>query len=340
MKVRIQRQESTPQLGLELCGGVANVPTRPIVLPFLVPISRGLTLEKTLDDYRREHIIANTKAGPERDEKVRRFGYTAKVLLRVLGGHALISSFNRNTGRTYTDKRIEEGVSEAAAERELTVLIAACNHERKEERIEKQFNIWKPPGSAPRVEIVTHEEQAQVWATQKTVRQHRWLVLGYSTGARSTAIEQAKWDRYSRGEGVIDYRLPDVDHKNKRRVICPLNDYAKAEVERWYDERVAGDPYIIGAGQGGICSTTYHGIAKLMKRAGVIKRAPRHVARHTVVTRLLIARVPIAEVAAFVGDRVAMIETTYGHFMPKDLLPAANLLHCVAQLAPNVHTDS
>lgn len=59
----------------------------------------------------------------------------------------------------------------------------------------------------------------------------------------------------------------------------------------------------------------------------------RHVARHTYATWLLQARVPIAEVAALLGDSVLMVERVYSHIQPSDLFLAANAVNAAMREA-------
>jgi integrase len=59
----------------------------------------------------------------------------------------------------------------------------------------------------------------------------------------------------------------------------------------------------------------------------------RHVARHTVASWLLqgwpeegIPAMPIFDVAKYLGDTVKMVESTYGHLLPKHLARCAAAL--------------
>lgn len=53
-------------------------------------------------------------------------------------------------------------------------------------------------------------------------------------GAEPPAIAGVTWDRVSFRERSIDFRLPGVDHKNKRRAVVPISGDTVAMVERVY----------------------------------------------------------------------------------------------------------
>jgi integrase len=66
------------------------------------------------------------------------------------------------------------------------------------------------------------------------------------------------------------------------------------------------------------------GFAKASRRAGV--RCTPHVLRHSAATHMVMAGVPMVEIARMLGDTVAMIESTYGKHSVDFLRRAADAL--------------
>jgi integrase len=187
--------------------------------------------------------------------------------------------------------------------------------------------MWLPEPATARPHWITREKYAELMERVKmSERIRRFWLLAFGTGARSEAIEEATWDRFDRADRTIDYNVPGVIYKNKKRVVAPLNDQLFATFDALYSERTPGDPYIITRGRPRVndFATTYHEANRCMHDLGVKKPGvARHIARHSFVTWLLRARVPIYEVALLVGDRVSMIEKVYSHVIPRDLRQAA-----------------
>lgn len=292
------------------------------------PWPTGITLERALCDYAREHIVAN--GGRKVDDKLMRFGYTVRKLLSHFKPTMEIDDFERTHGRDYTAMRVAAGVSNSTAARELTFLQASLNHQHREDRTDREFAIWMPPRGGPRVETATHEQEAAVLAVPKSRRLQLFFYLGFNTGARSEAIEELPWSRVDLDRRVISYGDPAIDYKNKRRAIVPINNTllpVLTEARIWRDQHEPHVPYVIGVGPMGSRSTTYHGIAASWAQIGVKFEAPRHVLRHTFATRLLVARVGVERVAYLLGDTMKMVLETYAHFIPSDMAADIELLH-------------
>lgn len=280
------------------------------------------TVEAAIEHYIQEHVIPS--GGEER-----RARYTAAKGLRIFGAQTPIDEITRGRSRQYAEIRIAEGVKPATVRRELSMHQAAFNHARKEERTKTEFSFFMPPASAPRLEWLTHEQYRKIMLVPKSRREQLFLLLAFGTGARARAIEDATWDRVDLVARTIDYRVPGKVYKNKRRVVAPISDALLPRLiaaKAYHDERTPDCPYVIGVGERGKKSTTYHGIADVYRRAGIKVRAPRHIARHTFASWLLQNGVSIYEVAQLIGDTVAMVEKTYGHMQPKHLMKSINKL--------------
>lgn len=274
----------------------------------------GLTLERAMSDYAREKMVAE---GADRI-RLMRFGYVARTLLQFFGPEKHIETFERSDGRRYTEWRTAKDIQPATVRRELTFLVSALNHAKREERTKREFNIWKPEPGPCRVRFLTVDESERLLALPKSRRCQLFLLLALETGARARAIEELTWDRCDLKRGVIDYRVPGVKYKNKRRSTPPISAFLLPKLEEAYETRT--DDHVIGLGRNGICSTTYHAIKACCVAVGIDERGvARHVARHTVATRLLAAGESLHFVAKLLGDTTAMVEAVYGHLRPEDL---------------------
>lgn len=278
--------------------------------------SPDVTLFRLMHDYTMEWLI------PEKCDLGRSMN-AVRNAFRIFGSDRDASTFCRADSRHYTKIRMEEGVSGAAVRRELTTLRAAFGHAVREEVLKTAPKFQMPPAASPRIRFLERDEFRVLMQTPKAPRVHRWFTLGFGTGARARAIEEAKWDRVNLAERTIDFRVPGVRYKNKRRVVVPINDWLLPRITAMYERRQ--DDWVIGLGKSGGVTTTYHMAVQAYKDAGIKDiTAPRHIARHTFASWLLQAGVSIYIVAKLLGDTVKMVETTYAHVLPSHLLDGSN----------------
>lgn len=272
-----------------------------------------------LRHYYHEWVIPNSRS-PNRSL------YVFKHLLRHNDPTKLIDGIGRQDGRAYVAARTEDGVKPATIRREMCLWLAALNHAVREERSKCKFGFQMPPMSEPRIRYLTREEYARLMRTPMPPRIYRFFLIAFGTGARSRAIEELTWDRVDLQRRVIDFRLPGVNHKNKRRVVAPISDALFPRLEAMHTRRK--DEYVIGLSERGRCVTTYHDAKKVLRTMGINEAGvARHVARHTFASWLLQEGVSIYEVAKLMGDTVGMVEKVYGHMQAHHLLGAVNRLH-------------
>lgn len=247
----------------------------------------------------------------------------------ALGPDRDVSTLARADGRLVVDRITGRGCSQATARRIMTFGVAALNHARKEERLPRDRKLpafQMPDRSEPRVRWLSREEHRRLMQFPKSPRLQRFFLLAFGTGARSFAIEEAKWDQVDWNERTINYAHEGVVYKNKRRALVPLSDDLYPRIVSMYERRT--DDYVIGLGPRGRPSSTYHPAKSALAQIGIDEEGvARHVARHTFASWLLQAGVSIYEVAKLLGDTVAMVEKVYGHLQPKHLLGAVNRLH-------------
>jgi integrase len=148
-----------------------------------------------------------------------------------------------------------------------------------------------------------------------------FVVLAYHTAARAGAILDLTWDRVDLERQLISYDRPGRARSHKRRATVPINIVALAELQA--ARMVAVSDHVIEF-RGKPVMSIKTGFAKASRRAG-ISCAP-HVLRHTAASHMVMAGVPLAEVARMLGDTEAMIEKTYAKHSPDFLRRAADAL--------------
>lgn len=286
------------------------------------------TLERSLKDYAREH------AQP-RGVCLNRVGIAARDWMTALCPQMDISTegkLRREHGRTVVDYMLSRKMKPASARRNMAIGIAALNHAKKEERIKTVPKFQMPDQSSPRIRWLTREEHRALMEAPKPERIRKFWTVAFATGARSRAIEELRWSQVNMRERTIDFRVPGVVYRNKRRAVVPISDSLGQHLERFYATRESD--FVIGLGERGKCSCTYIPCKEDLAQIGITEYGvARHVARHTVASWLLqgdpergIPPASIYDVAQLLGDKVSMIERTYAHVMPQQLLRATAVL--------------
>ncbi len=270
-------------------------------------------LAHAIRDYAREHAAP---AGID----IHRIKGMAWDLIAHFDPQCDIAKIDRQATRTYANHRMTVGaIQGATARKELSFLRAVLGHAEREARLVKVPKFYMPAANPPKTRYLTREEHRRLMTTPMPRRVWLFYLLAFNTGARAGAIESLTWDRVDLARRTIDYRLPGVNHKGKRRVVAPINDKLMPRLEGAYRHPLR-DEYVIGAG-----GSTVHACKAVLVSAGLNEPGIcRHVARHTFASWLLQSEVPIYEVAKLLGDTVAMVERVYGHVAPEHLMRSAN----------------
>jgi integrase len=146
--------------------------------------------------------------------------------------------------------------------------------------------------------------------------------IALRTGARSGAILNLTWDRVNLTSRIIDFREPGKAQTRKRRVPAAINDKLHVALSEALPLATTGH-VIEYAGKP--VARIKHAFADAAKRAGLPGVTP-HVLRHTAVTWMMQAGIPVWQVAGFVGMTPQMVETVYGHHDPEHNRAAAKVL--------------
>jgi integrase len=166
-------------------------------------------------------------------------------------------------------------------------------------------------------------------------RQMFWL-LAFATGARTGAILDLTRDRVDLARGTIDFRVPGVVYRNKRRAVVPIAASLMPRLVAALERADPACPFVVSKkGKKYSQGSLYHECKRDLAAIGIVERGvARHVARHTVATWMLrgdkergIPPAPIHLVAQMLGDKVEMIERVYSHVLPTDLQDVTRVLH-------------
>jgi integrase len=149
----------------------------------------------------------------------------------------------------------------------------------------------------------------------------RFILIGLYTGTRHEANLSMRWGVNSKGgwfdldRGVMYRRGEGQVETNKRRVPAPIPDRLSPHLKRWRKMTVIGPVEYAGR----LILKERKGWDRARELAGLGEDVTPHVLKHTCITWLLQNRVPIWEVAGFVGTSEKVIRDVYGHHSPDHL---------------------
>lgn len=147
--------------------------------------------------------------------------------------------------------------------------------------------------------------------------------LAVTTGGRATALLELPWMRVDLERRLINLNPAGrIQRENKRRAAVPINDRLLPLLAE--AKAAALTPFVIEAAGERIASIK-KGIAAAATRSGV--HCTPHMFRHSAAVWMAEARVPMAEIATFLGHRNTRItERVYARFHPDYLRRAARAL--------------
>lgn len=280
----------------------------------------GLTVGEVLTDYEKEHVngvvMRNGRAEPRMVAKARTEACIGH-LRRHLGSDK-VASLNVSRCEWYLDRRRndERPVADSTVRRELSILVAAINHDVKRERVE--FNTRKlelPAASHPNERWLTLTELAALRTAALAVDQRTrdFVDVAYYTASRARAVETLSLFQVRLAENQIALDKPDAVKTKKRRPVVPIDDELRPVVERLYTDAVeCGRTSLFP-----VTSRIQIRFQKAVTAAGLATSGPMkvtpHTLRHTRATHLLQAGVSVWEVAKLLGDTVGTVERVYGH---------------------------
>lgn len=148
-----------------------------------------------------------------------------------------------------------------------------------------------------------------------------FIILALATAGRMTAILELTWDRVEFDRGVV--RLGEGDRRRKGRATVPMTDRLRVALEDAVKVRTCD--YVIEYG-GNPIKKIRKALASAAGAAGLPWVTP-HVFRHTAAVWMAEARVPMAEIAQYLGHTDSRItERVYARYSPAFLRGAARAL--------------
>jgi integrase len=274
-------------------------------------------------------------------------GYHLVPLLKHFGENTCWE-INAETCRTYVERRlageIGRSVKSGTARRELVTLSAALSFAYDQRKLSQPISVSLPQEAEPRRRWLRKSEAAALiagalgitatafdiksrkpvkWGRlyQPSYHVARFILIGLYTGTRHEANLAMRWGvnskggwfdldqrvMYRRGEGEVD--------TNKRRVPAPIPDRLLPHLQRW--RRLTRFGPVEYASR--LILKERKGWDRARDLANLGVDVTPHVLKHTCITWLLQRRVPIWEVAGFVGTSEKVIRDTYGHHSPDHL---------------------
>ena len=223
----------------------------------------------------------------------------------------------RELCRQYTELR-QKTVGNATISRELGVLRAAIN--RFCPRHLAQFEL--PPAPPPSERYMKHEEFGQLLQAAQSPHLKIFLLLAVLTGARKMALFELTWNRVDMENRIINLVTDDMFRK-KPRAVVPINpmlyeilEHAKARAKTGYVLEYRGKPI----------RSIKISFNNARRQAGLSDVTP-HTLRHTAAVWMAQSRVPIPEIARFLGHKDSRItERVYLKYNPDMLRDASNQL--------------
>lgn len=150
-----------------------------------------------------------------------------------------------------------------------------------------------------------------------------FAALAVATGGRKTALLQLQWDQVDLDRGILQLKREDsTGEARKNRATVPLNDQI-TPLLREAKESAQTDFVIEHRGQPVL--DIKKGIALASKRSGI--KAHPHMFRHSAAVWMAEDRVPMPEIASFLGHRDINVTTrVYAKYSPDYLKKAAESL--------------
>lgn len=225
--------------------------------------------------------------------------------------------------RYYWTERAKDGVKLSTIRAEVLILRASLSWAVKAGWPVAAPFIEAPPQQAARRRWLTRDEADKLLEACQYLYVKAFVMLCLHTGARHRAVLELKWAMVDFGSGLIDYDIPGRNVTRKRRPLVPMNEPLRAILLQ--AREAARSDFVIEYKGRPLASNVQGAFRSAVKRAGIAHCTP-HSLKHTCCTWMIMAGIPVKQVADYVGDTAAMIEKVYGHFAPDYLKDAAQAL--------------
>lgn len=256
-------------------------------------------------------------------------------------GAMKVSDFGQAAVNRYVDQRTSGRLGGSAVQahstrKELSDVIAAMNHCAGARRF-VVAKVKLPAAGEPRDRWLRDAEIKALFEAADTDRD-LWLFLqiALNTAGRVQAILDLTWDRADFSTGVIHLDVPGRLKTKKRRASVPISSALKPILLEWWANRT--DRFDSRLFPGVTAQAIWSKLNKAVVAAGIAPivengaKRPRatgigpHVLRHTAATRMVRNGVPLAHVAAVLGNTVQVVQNSYAHHLPEHLRGAVDAI--------------
>lgn len=266
-----------------------------------------ITVAQILDDY------AHFKMG---DDSAERLSYS---IVHILGSWQddMLDCVNVETVKQYV-KTADRKPS--TVRRELADLRSAVNHAIRMNRVTPISFPKLPKAGKPKDRWLTESEFAKLLcAAGKDFRSkftlRLFLLIGFYTGARKSAIMELEWSQVDFENNVIDFNKDGVAETNKRRAITPMAPELRRFLLRRF-RRYSNQSSFLFHQKKNPSKRIKHiekGFRAAVKRAELKNIVP-HTLRHTRVSLMVQSGEKIQDVSAFMNMTYQTLEKVYAHF--------------------------
>ena len=224
---------------------------------------------------------------------------------------------------------IDEGVSRAypawrkraanTHRQELSLIRTSMNWAVKQGHLDKAPPITVPPLPQSSVSHLTKEDFRAYLTGCSAPHVSLFAKLAVTTGGRKSALLQAKWAQVDFDRALLDLNGDGRTQTSKFRATVPLNDLILPALRRAQEGALS--EYVIEY-NGKPLRDIKKGIAAASQRSGI--KVHPHMFRHSSAVWMAEDRVPMTEIAAFLGHRdINVTVRIYARYHP-DYLRAAS----------------
>lgn len=232
-----------------------------------------------------------------------------------------IARVDKQAAKDYRDKH-RPACKAITVRNELAVIRAALNWAEKERLITSAPFIQMPSLPPPSVGHLSKADFRKLLDGAQRPHVKLFMKLAAATGARTNALLDLTWDRLDFARGLIVLNAEGRVQTSKYRATVPMNAQIRAALEEAKEGALSA--YVIEHGREKVGSIR-KGFDAACKRSGI--KATPHMLRHSAAVWMAEERVPMMQIAQYLGHSDSRItEAVYARFSPDFLSAAAEAL--------------
>lgn len=286
------------------------------------PPVAGVLISELIDRYQKERGVLIRSPETIDYHRKRLIAFFGNLLPHQITNRTLQDYvvWRRKQGKKVGSKHVGNSVSDGTILREISTLKASLHFAAGNRWIAKVPALLAPVAHPlPRDKWLSRAEARNMIDTAQSPHIGLFIQIALSTAARSGAILDLTWEQVDFDRCLIDFGR---GYGNKRRSVVPINDDLLAALK--VNFKVRKTEFVI-EWNGKSVKAVKSAFRKLAKKCGA--DATPHTLRHTAATWMVMAGVPLAEVARLLGDTEKTVEKVYGKHAPDYLRRAVNSLN-------------